>query len=204
MSFWLSIWNGIVVFFAYLWHLFLLWGQILIAPILMPSLLWITVPVWLSWFFSEFFQEKKNTSFGNAISNGVVPLWVSIDWIRFLVTNLIDSNIVFNFNIFIKFVICLLVFLYGLFIIIMGINAVSFTHYFGRIREVTYVIVMFTPIIYGFVEISFNMLFSMVLFFPLFYYVIEIIDYYTPDPEAMKEDSNGGENTSNMMNNSFR
>ena len=68
MAFWSSVWFGIVAFFGYLWSLFLVWGGILIAPVLNPSLLWIIVPVWLSWFFAEFFQEKKSTSFGNAIS----------------------------------------------------------------------------------------------------------------------------------------
>jgi hypothetical protein len=201
MSFWSSVWYGIVVFFSYIWSLFLIWGGILLAPFIQPSLLWILVPVWLSWFFAEFFQEKKSTSFGNAISNGVVPLWIGIDWTRFLVDGLIDKTLIFNFNIFIKFVICLLVFLYGMFIIIMGIQAVSFTRYFGRIREVTYILVMFTPIIYGVVDISFNVIISMILFFPLFYYTIEIIDYYVPDPESMKEDGNSGNNGNNSYNN---
>jgi hypothetical protein len=88
-----------------------MWGAILIAPIMSPSLLWIIVPVWLSWFFSEFFQEKRSTSFGNAISNGVVPLWVGIDWTRFLVTGLIEKEIAFSLDIFIKFIICIIVFI---------------------------------------------------------------------------------------------
>lgn len=196
MAFWKALWTGIVIFFSYIWSLFLTWGTILIAPIMSPTLLWILVPVWLSWFFSEFFQEKKSTSFGNAITNGVVPLWVGIDWTRFLVTGLIDRDIIFNLDIFIKFIICIVVFIYGLFVIVLGIKAVAYAHYVGRIREITYVIIMFTPIIYGVIEISFKAVFSMILFFPLFYYLIELIDYYTPDPEAIKADNNQGNNNS--------
>ena len=208
MSFLSSIWFGIVVFFSYIWSLFLLWGGLLIAPILSPSLLWIIVPVWLSWFFAEFFQEKKSTSFGNAISNGVVPLWVAIDWTRFLVNGLLSESyspehINFGFIVFIKFSICFLVFIYGMFIIIMGIQAVSFTRYFGRIREVTYVIIMFTPIIYGVVDITLAVIFSMLLFFPFFYYLIEVIDYYAPDPQAVKEDANDSGNNSGSGYNNF-
>lgn len=202
MSFWSAILRGIIAFFSYLWSLFLTWGAILIAPIISPSLLWIIVPVWLSWFFSEFFQEKRSTSFGNAIANGVVPLWVGIDWTRFLVTSLVDREIIFNLNVFIKFIICIIVFMYGLLVIVLGIKANFYARYVGRIREITYVILMFTPIIYGVVKITFTVIFSMILFFPLFYYMIELVDYYLPDPEAVREDNNEGNNNGN--NNNFQ
>ena len=113
----------------------------------------------------------------------------------------LSTNFIIAPNVFIKFVICALVFAYGIFVIILGIKAVSYAHYVGRIREVTYVILIFTPIIYGVMDIGFEIVMSMILFFPLFYYIIELIDYYVPDPETVKEDSNTGNNNNNFNNN---
>ena len=56
--------------------------SLLIAPIIHKELLWIIVPVYLNWVLTEVYQEKKGTSYGNAIANGFVALWVGIDWAR--------------------------------------------------------------------------------------------------------------------------
>lgn len=175
-------------FFGWLLSLFITWLSIFAMPFRESSLLWIVIPIWLSWFFAEFFQEKKSTSFGNAISNGVVPLWVAIDWTRNIVSQLVAKSVSFGWNVLAKFMICALVFIYGFVIIFEGIKAKKFIRYFGRIREVTYVLLMFTPIIYGKMGFSFRLLLAMVLFFPVFYYLIELIDRFTPTPTAMRED----------------
>ena len=51
-----------------------------------------------------------------------------------------------------------------------------------------YVLVVFTPFIYGEIEPSFIYFLSALLFFPIFYGIIEIIDRLTPEPVSLKED----------------
>ncbi len=188
MEFLTTILGGINSFFSEFWNLFLIWISIFKIPFSNPDLLWIIVPVWFAWFFAEFFQEKRKTSLGNAISNGVVPVWVAIDWTRFLVNNLNAGNIDLELDIIFKFAICALVFLYGIMIIAMGINGDETTRYFGKIRVVTYILLMFTPIVYGAISLNGETIVAIGLFFPIFYYAIEFIDDYLPDPKAIIED----------------
>ena len=191
MAFMNSFLSGTMTLLGTLWHLFLAWLSIFLAPFTNHNLLWIIIPIWLSWFFAEFYQEKRSTSFGNAISNAVVPLWVGIDWTRFLVNQLITKQTTFDAFLIVKFLMCVAIFIYGLAIIIHGIKAKKFIHYLGRIRVVTYVLLMFTPIIYGVVELSWEVVGAMVIFFPAFYYIIEFIDRRIPDPESLRQDTGG-------------
>jgi hypothetical protein len=87
-----------------------------------------------------------------------------------------------------KFIIAGVAFIYGLVIILQGIKAKRFIHYFGRIREVTYILVMATPIIYGIIEINWSVVAAIIMFFPIFYIIIELICRYTPNPRAIEED----------------
>src|SRR3989338_6318778 len=153
-----------------------------VVPFTHKDTIWIIVPIWLSWVFAEFFQEKEGTSFGNAISNGVVPLWVGIDWVRQLTAQISQSK--FTLLFFGKYAISSLVLIYGFIIIISGINGKEFVKYFGRIREVTYVLAALTPFIYGLIKPSFKYFFAIILFFIPFYILVEVIDRMIPEPEA--------------------
>jgi hypothetical protein len=177
---WVALILNVLLF---VWDLLKEWLFLFISPIRKLEILWIIVPIWLSWFFSEFFQEKKGTSFGNAISNGVVPFFVGLDWARFITNSLKDGTSAFSYIIVIKYFFCLLVVLYGISIIILGIKATKFVQFYGRIRETTYILLVFSPIIYGIVDISWKFLFTTILFFPLFYYLVELIDRIVPDPK---------------------
>jgi len=177
-----------LVFLGFLWELFKTWIHTFYVSFTNGETIWIIIPIWLSWFFAEFFQEKKGTSFGNAISNGIVPLWVGIDWIRTLTSQLVEKKTVFGFIVFGKYLISVIVLIYGLFIIINGIKGRSFVRYIGRIREVTYVLAIFTPFVYGEIEPSYRYFLSFVLFFPLFYFLVELMDRLIPTPQAYEED----------------
>jgi hypothetical protein len=185
MSFLSALWAYIAGFLSLILSLLLSWFSLFIAPFKNPELLWIIVPIWLAWFFSEFFQEKKSTSFGNAVSNGIVPVWVAIDWTRFLV----GTTGRFSWLLAVKFAICAIVFAYGLLIIIASIRVWRYAPFIARIREVTYVLLMFTPIIYGVVEATWMVFSCIILFFPVFYILIEYINWITPDPDIIKQDS---------------
>ncbi|HLC91397.1 MAG TPA: hypothetical protein VJI15_06550 [Candidatus Nanoarchaeia archaeon] len=177
-----------IEFLSYVWELVVSWLSLLFyIPFKNPHLLWVLGPIWIAWFFAEFFQEKKKTTFGNAISNGVVPVWVSIDWTRLIISQITAKSITFGTGVILKFLICLLAFVYGVIIIVGGIREKGFVHYFGRTREVTYILAAFTPLVYGVVELSGTFFLSIFLFFPVFYFVIEFIDRITPDPEEMED-----------------
>jgi hypothetical protein len=187
-------------FVLYIWELLRLWfSTIFLTPFQNADMLWILVPVWLGWFFAEFFQEKTGTSMGNAMSNAVIVLWGSIDWFRQTVGLMSERVITGFWSIAPRFFLAAVVLGYGLLIIILGVKGKKVIQYIGRIREVTYVFAMFTPIFYNTIPFSFEHILATVLFFPLFYYVIELIDRYTPNPRALLEDASSGNRGMGMM-----
>lgn len=193
ITFWSAIGHGLVVFLIFFWGLLAEWLKLLfVAPFKDFAILWIIIPIWVAWFFAEFFQEKHSTSFGNAISNGAIALWVGVDWIRYVVNSLSSGSMKFGWGVVGKFFISLLVLGYGLLIIIEGIKSQSFIHFIGRIREVTYVLLVFSPIVYGIIRPNWRMWLAIVVFAPLFYYAIELIDQMTPTPKIFEEDEGSG------------
>ncbi|MBI2652716.1 hypothetical protein HYX00_04590 [Candidatus Woesearchaeota archaeon] len=149
---------------------------------------WIIIPIWINWFFTEFFVEKHGTTFGNAVSNGVIPILASLDWTRYLYRLLEDGLIKFTFDVFLKFLLALIIFGYGVFVIVAGIKIKRIIFYVGRIRWITYVLVMFTPVIYDVIGFSLYTLTAIILFFPFYYWVIEFFDRITPEPRVYQEE----------------
>src|SRR3989338_10149689 len=74
------------------------WLSLFAAPFSRPDMLWVIIPIWGVWVFSEFFQEKKGTSFGNAITNGAVMLFVGVDWIRHIARDINAGNAAWGFD----------------------------------------------------------------------------------------------------------
>lgn len=173
----------------YLWDSFKLWlHTIFVAPFNNFEMLWILIPIYIGWVLADFFQEKKGTSIGNAISNAIVVFWAGIDWIRTSIRTLSTSEEIHWGYAVGKFTLALLVVLYGVLIVWEGVKGRALTKYIGRIREVTYVTIMFTPVYYDATELTWQLIFSVIIFFPAFYYIVEWIDYIVPDPESIKED----------------
>ncbi|MEK6807720.1 MAG: hypothetical protein AABX75_01695 [Nanoarchaeota archaeon] len=177
------------------------WGSLFAAPLKDYNLLWIIVPIYLNWIFSEFYQEKKGTSFGNAITNGATMLWVGIDWMRTTVNAFLAGSATFDGIFAAKVFLSLLALAYALAIIIAGIKTMKIEHIIGRVRLVTYFSLMLTPVIYGIVSPEFLTIAAAVLFAPLFYIIIEIIDKVLPTPKAYAEEgmpSEGGAGLGDM------
>jgi len=183
-----TLMNGFFSLMGTLWHLFLAWLWVFIVPFTNFNVLWIIIPIWLAWFFAEYFQEKKSTSFGNSISNGVIPIWVGIDWTRFLVGEIGDGALVFGLDLVIKLLIIIAVFAYGIFITYCGIKGRRYVRFLGRIREVTYILLFATPVIYGILDLGWQHVTSFVLFFPLWYFGLELLFRLLPTPRAMRKD----------------
>lgn len=149
---------------------------------------WIIVPVWVNWFFTEFFQEKRGTSFGNAISNGAIAIFASIDWTRYMYRLYTDGIIIsFTSGVFLKIIVSFGVFVYGLYVIMLSIKTHKLVYFIGRIRWVTYLLVMFTPIVYNVIRMDFYTLLAIIVFFPLYYWIIEIFDRITPEPKMYRQ-----------------
>ena len=149
---------------------------------------WIIVPIWINWFFTEFFQEKRGTSFGNAISNGAIAIFASIDWTRYMY-RLYTEGIIksFTFGVFLKIIVSFGVFAYGAYVIILSIKTHNLVYLIGRIRWVTYLLVMFTPIVYNVIRMDFYTLLAIIIFFPIYYWFIEIFDRITPEPKTYRQ-----------------
>ena len=173
----------------YFWELFKLWiSTLFVAPFTHKEMLWLLVPIWATWFFAEFFQEKHGTSMGNAITNSVVVIWGSIDCTRQTVA-LITSGVLTSVgDMVLRFVIIAIIFGYGAAIVVLGLKGNKIIKYIGRVREVTYAFAMFAPVFYNAVPLTVQRLVAAILFFPLFYVVIEFLDYITPNPKAVEED----------------
>jgi len=183
----ISFWSILLSSLSAFWSIFLYWLSIFAAPFSEPEMFWIIIPVWVNWFFTEFFMEKHGTSFGNAVGNGVIPILASLDWTRYLYRLLNERAISFTFPVFLKFMLTVFVFAYGVFVIIAGIRIRRIVFYVGRIRWITYALVMFTPIIYNVQKMDLYTLSAIVLFFPVYYWVIEIFDRITPEPRVYSE-----------------
>lgn len=170
------------------------WLKLFAAPLKNLDMLWIIVPIWGVWLFSEFFQEKKGTSFGNAITNGAVMLFVGVDWIREIMRQVSTEGgltIEFAAEIAISAVIILVSFC----IVLLGIKGRAVVKYIGRARESTYVLLMFTPVIYGAVDFTIPTLAIILAFFPFFYIIVEIFDRILPNPQTFdleEEEKLGG------------
>ncbi|MBU0461963.1 MAG: hypothetical protein KJ574_05235 [Nanoarchaeota archaeon] len=180
------VWESILL---YLWETFKLWlFTIFVAPFKNFNMLWILIPIYLGWFFAEFFQEKVGTSMGNAISNSVVVFWGGFDWMRGTITKMTSGALAFGAGAIARVLLAFFLVVYGVLIIILGIKGNKLIKYIGRIREVTYVVIMFTPIFYDVIPFTWQHLLATFLFFPIFYFVIELIDHYMPNPKAIVQD----------------
>ena len=69
-------------------------------------------------------------------------------------------------------------------ILIEGIRGKDIAKYIGRVREVTYLIICLTPMIYGYIPLTIDSLISITIFFPIFYIVVEILMRITPSPAS--------------------
>lgn len=179
-----------VTILGFLWQdMFLNWlKDLFVMPFTRMEMLWILVPVWLSWFFSEFYQEKVGTSMGNAISNATIILWAAIDCSRQTFMLISAGEVAGGFNIFFRFLLLSFIFLYGLLILVLGLRGNTIIKKIGRIREMSYVFSVFVPVFYNYMPLTLVHVISAIVFFPIFYYALELIDRILPDPKAIKMD----------------
>jgi len=171
---------------SYLWGLVLGWLSLFAAPFINENLLWIVIPVYLSWILAEFYSEKiGGISFSGVITKGVVLIWVGIDWTR-KTTDFLNTDVL-GLTLF-KYFLCFFWIALGVFMIVQGISKKKIVKFVGRSRNTTYLTLVFTPILYNIIPLSLEVLLVIILFFPIYYLVIEILSRITPDPKIGRED----------------
>ena len=177
-----------MAFYSFFVEMFVTWINIFIAPLEDPTMLWVLVPTYFNWVFTEFYQEKHGTSLGNAISNSLIPLWVGWDWSRTLYNGFAHRTIIFDFASGIKVAIATGMIFYGFNLLIQGIKLSEKVKFIGRIRVVTYVVLMMTPFFYGINHFTWASVSGIIVFFPVYYFIIEFFDRIIPDPRAFTAD----------------
>ncbi len=164
-------------------------GQILAAPSKNFEMLWILVPVYLNWILTDYYQERKGTSFGNAMSNGFVAIWVGLDWTRQLATNFSGLGGAFA----VKLAVGVFFVIFGLAIMFESAKAQPIVKYLGRIREVSYFIIVATPIYYNVIPINLTTILAILVFFPVWYGIGEAFDRaFGPSAGEQKEEMEKG------------
>ncbi len=167
---------------AVLWAIVTRFGSILAAPIRHPDMLWIIIPIYLAWLTGDYFQERKTTDFGNAMTNAVVILWVGLDWARQSI-----KNAVFNTTLAAKILICAAFVIYGAIIIRETAKAKPIAHLIGRAREIGYFCIVVTPIFYNVIPIDMITLAAILMFFPIVYGLNSLWDKLLPAPPGEDE-----------------
>ena len=159
------------------------------GPMKNLDVFYILVPVYINWFVNDYYQERKETKLGNAAANGFTAIWVGIDWVRTMTTRATTSiikvpigwNTPFLLLVF-KFIISLAMIGYGLTIMRYAISGNLIAKKIGRIREVSYLAIVFTPIIYLLVPLDGLSLMTILLFFPVWYFFGEHLMQALPVP----------------------
>lgn len=154
------------------------WFYIFINTLINEKIIWITYPVYFIWAVSEIFEESKEISYKHAAVNGTVDIWVSVDWLREIITK--GEITVYGI------LLSLLNFLIGIFILKSAYEGRRIAKYLGKIKVISYFQIFLTPFIYGIVPFDLLQLLSVFIFFPIVYFVTEIFDKYLP--EVIKEE----------------
>ena len=172
---------------SYFWLLADRWLQFTFMWVKKPELLWLIIPVWLNWILTEYFQERKGTGFGNAITNGFTMFWVGLDSARTVVENSAKKGFTLS-AVHLGMVSILLA--YGSIIMIEGIKGKKITHYIGRIREITYFTTVSIGIINDAIIFDIHSIIALIAFFPVFYIGMEIfLRFLPPTKEELEEEA---------------
>tara|TARA_Y100000034_G_scaffold36903_1_gene45345 strand:+ start:1190 stop:1837 length:648 start_codon:yes stop_codon:yes gene_type:complete len=185
---------GLALLFVYLVIAFF-WGgfrTVLFRGLWLPisflariSMIFALIPLYLNWLSSDYFQERKGTSYKNAITNGFTGLWVCVEWVRVSIMVYMEQA---GFLLLLgKLFMSLLILIYAVIIIKKSWRGERITHIIGRAREISYIAIMITPIMYNVAEFSFVTILAIIMLFPVFYGVVEFIDFTILPPPAYEK-----------------
>jgi len=144
------------------------------------------IPLYLNWISTDYFQERRRTSYGNAVTNGFMGIWVGLEWIR---TSYVAYQTTPDTTLLIgKLIISALILIYAAFIIKESVAGRKIAHIIGRVREISFFAILITPLIYDVVPLDILTILAIILLLPMFYGVVEFIEYTVlPAPKAEKK-----------------
>jgi len=154
--------------------LFQAFSTIFISTLTNIEIIWITYPIYITWFAMEFLVERKEIKYSHSLANSIIFSWVSIDWLRDLYLN----NELNDYN---KLIITLFFLFLSLFILIASIKRKKIAKILGKTGFFSYFQIMFTPFIYGTIEFNYIDFLSVIIFFPLIYISVYVIDKLVPE-----------------------
>ena len=154
--------------------LFQAFSTIFISTLTNIEIIWITYPIYITWFAMEFLVERKEIKYSHSLANSIIFSWVSIDWLRDLYLN----NELNDYN---KLIITIFFLFLSLFILIASIKRKKIAKLLGKTGFFSYFQIMFTPFIYGIIEFNYINFLSVIIFFPLIYIAVYVIDKLLPE-----------------------
>jgi len=154
--------------------LFQAFSTIFISTLTNIEIIWITYPIYITWFAMEFLVERKEIKYSHSLANSIIFSWVSIDWLRDLYLN----NELNDYN---KLIITIFFLFLSLFILIASIKRKKIAKLLGKTGFFSYFQIMFTPFIYGIIEFNYINFLSVIIFFPLIYITVYVIDKLLPE-----------------------
>ncbi|MCG2868972.1 MAG: hypothetical protein L7H07_02785 [Candidatus Nanopusillus sp.] len=154
--------------------IFQAFSTIFISTLTNVEIIWVTYPVYITWFAMEFLVERKELRYSHSLANSIIFSWVSIDWLRHLY---LDNEL----NDYNKLIITLFFLFLSLFILIASIKRKKIAKIFGKTGFFSYFQIMFTPLIYGIIEFNYIDFLSIIIFFPLIYITVYVIDKLLPE-----------------------
>jgi len=178
--------------------LFQAFSTIFISTLTNVEIIWITYPIYITWFAMEFLVERKEIKYSHSLANSIIFSWVSIDWLRDLYLN----NELNDYN---KLIITLFFLFLSLFILIASIKRKKIAKLLGKTGFFSYFQIMFTPFIYGIIEFNYINFLSVIIFFPLIYIAVYVIDKLLPEfiEEEDKKFEEENEENNEEDNNNF-
>ena len=178
--------------------LFQAFSTIFISTLTNIEIIWITYPIYITWFAMEFLVERKEIKYSHSLANSIIFSWVSIDWLRDLYLN----NELNDYN---KLIITLFFLFLSLFILIASIKRKKIAKLLGKTGFFSYFQIMFTPFIYGIIEFNYINFLSVIIFFPLIYIAVYVIDKLLPEfiEEEDKKFEEENEENNEEDNNNF-
>jgi large-conductance mechanosensitive channel len=164
---------------------------IFISTLTNIEIIWITYPIYITWFSMEFLVERREIRYSHSLANSIIFSWVSIDWLRHLYLN----NELNDYN---KLIITLFFLFLSLFILISSIKRKKIAKILGKTGFFSYFQIMFTPFIYGTIEFNYINFLSVIIFFPLIYMTVYVIDKLVPEFVEEEEKKFEEENEENI------
>ena len=185
--------------------IFQAFSTIFISTLTNVEIIWVTYPVYITWFAMEFLVERKELRYSHSLANSIIFSWVSIDWLRHLY---LDHEL----NDYNKLIITLFFLFLSLFILIASIKRKKIAKILGKTGFFSYFQIMFTPLIYGIIEFNYIDFLSVIIFFPLIYITVYVIDKLLPEFveeeeekfEEGSEEENSEENIDNFAENNLQ